>query len=175
MTLTTAQQVRFRIQAPWQRGTEMHYGDGTASGFQLAQGAPYSTLISATASVINAGWSATGCTFDTDLGYVLFSGIISAQTAVRFDYQWSVFSEDEIGYFTAVGGGVPGAALEAVRVLLFDAQKRARWQTPDGTQYDDTKAIDLLLEMEKRLQTEVDRADGPAGGFESWSVGQGLW
>ena len=49
--LTTAQQVRFRIQAPWQRGEEIHYGDGIASGFKLAEGAPHSTLISATASI----------------------------------------------------------------------------------------------------------------------------
>jgi len=175
MALTTAQQVRFRIQAPWQRGEEIRYGDGIVSGFQLAQGAPHSTLISATASIDNTGWSATGCTIDTTLGYVTFSGIISANTAVRFDYQWSVFSEDEIGYFTAVGGNVPGAALEAVRVLLFDAAKRAKWEAPDGTQYDDTKAIDLLLEMEKRLVAEVERETGPQGGWESFSIGQGLW
>jgi hypothetical protein len=173
MALTTAQQVRLRIQAPWQRGEEIQYGDGIASGFKLAQGQPYSTIISATASIVNTGWSATGCTIDESNGYVTFSGVISANSAVRFDYLWSVFSDDEIEYFTAVGGNVPGAALEAVRALMFDGLKRANWQTPDGTRYDDTRAIDLLKALEERLQAEVERADGPAGGFESWSIEQG--
>lgn len=173
MALTTAQQVRLRIQAPWQRGEEILYGDGIASGFKLAQGQPHSTIVSATASVNNAGWSATGCTIDTTYGYATFSGVVSANTAVRFDYLWSVFSDDEIGYFTAVGGTIPGAALEAVRTLMFDGLKRANWQAPDGTKYDDSRVIDLLKAMEERLQAEVERADGPAGGWESWSVNQG--
>lgn len=177
MTLTTAQQVRVRIQDPWRRGSEVRYGDGLASSFQLAQGAPHSTLVSATASIVVTGWSATGCTFDLSLGYVTFSGIPSANTAVRFDYQWAVFGDEEIGYFTAAGGGtVRGAALEAVRTLRFNASKRARWAAPDGTQYDDTAAMRALKELEDDLQTEVVRySEGPEGGYESWAVEQENW
>jgi hypothetical protein len=174
MSLTTAQQVRLRIQDPWRRGTEERHGDGRASGFQLAQGAPYSTLISATASVLVTGWSATGCTFDNALGYVTFSGIPSANTAVRFDYQWAVFGDDELGYFTAAGGGtVRGAALEAVRTLRFNAPKRARWAAPDGTQYDDTLAMRALKELQDDIEAETERYDeGPAGDYTSWAVNQ---
>jgi hypothetical protein len=174
MPLTTAQQVRLRIQDPWRRGSEVQYGDGIASSFQLAQGAPYSTLISATASVVNTGWSATGCTFDLSLGYVTFSGIPSANTAVRFDYQWAVFGDEEVGTFTAAGGGtVRGAAREAVRTLRFNALKRARWAAPDGTTYDDTAAIQALKALQDDLEEEIERFDeGPAGGYESWAVSQ---
>jgi len=175
MTLTTAQQVRLKIQDRWRRKNEMQYGDGTASSFQLTEGAPYSTLISATASVPNTGWSATGCTFDNDAGYVAFSGIISANSAVRFDYLWAVFSDDEIGNFTAIGGTVNGAALQAVDSLLFDASRRARWAAPDGSQYDDTQAARLLLDLRDRISAQVVEDNGPQGGFESWAIGQGDW
>ena len=174
MALTTAQQVRLRIQDPWRRGSEVQYGDSTASSFQLAQGAPYSTLISATASIVNNGWSATGCTVDNALGYVTFSGIPSANTAVRFDYQWAVFSDDAVDQFLTDGGSVRGAALQAVRTLRFNAPKRARWAAPDGTQYDDTQTMRALKELEDDLKEELVRYgdEGAAGGYESWAASQ---
>jgi len=175
MTLTTAQQVRLKINDKWRRKYETLYGDGTASSFQLSEGSPYSTLISATASVANTGWSATGGTFDNDAGYVVFSGIVSANSAVRFDYLWAVFSDDDISNFTAVGGSINGAALQAIDSLLFDASKRARWAAPDGSQYDDTQAARLLLDMRDRISAQVVEDYGPQGGYESWAIGQGDW
>ena len=71
--LTTAQQVRTRIADRWRQAEEIRYGDGTASGFKLAQGAPFSTISASSAYVVNAGWSATGATFDADLGTVKFT------------------------------------------------------------------------------------------------------
>lgn len=175
MTLTTGQQVRLKIRDTWRRGDEMHYGDGTASSFQLKQGSPYSTIISATASIAGTGWTATGCTIDNTLGYVVFSGIISANSAVRFDYLWAVFSDDEVGNFTAVRGTVIGAAIEAIDSLLFDASRRARWAAPDGSQYDDTSTSRLLLDMRDKLQEQEQQDIGPQGGYESWAIGQGDW
>lgn len=173
--LTLAQQVRLRISDRWRFAEEMRYGDGLASGFKLAQGAPFSTISAASAYVVNAGWSATGATIDTDLGLVTFSGVISANSAWRAAYQWAVFSDAEIGHFTAIGGTLAGAALEAVRSLLFDSLRRAKWAAPDGTEYDDTAAMAHLLKMEQRLQDEIDRDDGAAGGIESWSEQQAYW
>lgn len=174
MTLTTAQQVRLRIQDPWRYGEEMILGDGTASAFKLTQGAPYSTMVSATASLaLPAGWSATGGTFDTALGRAIFATRPIASQPILVGYQWAVFSDDEIGYFTAVGGTVAGAALEAVRTMRFNAPKRARWAAPDGTQYDDTQASRALKELQDDLQAEVTRYDeGAAGGYESWAAEQ---
>lgn len=176
MPLTTAQQVRLRIQDPYRLDEEVRYGDGTASGFRLRQGAPHSTLISASAYLATtAGWSGTGSTFDLSLGQVKFSGVISALSAFRAEYQWSIFSDDEIAYFTAVGGSVAGAALEACRTLMFDALKRARWAAPDGTEYDDTKAQEMLVKMHGLLLEETTLAVGPQGGIESWSENQPYW
>jgi hypothetical protein len=175
MTLTTAQQVRLKIRDIWRRKTETQYGDGLVSSFQLTEGAPYSTIISATASVVGTGWSATGCTFDNALGYVTFSSLISANSAVRFDYLWAVFSEDEIGNFTAVRGTVNGAAVEAIDSLLFDASRRARWAAPDGSQYDDTSTSRLLLDMRDKLIEQEQLDIGAQGGYESWAIGQGDW
>ena len=176
MTLTTAQQVRTRISDRMRLDEEVRYGDGTASGYRLKQGAPHSTITAPGAYVaVAAGWSATGATFDSDLGRVTFSGVVSALSAFRVEYQWSVFSDDEIGYFTAVGGSVAGAALEACRALMFDSLKRARWAAPDGTQYDDTKAQDTLQKMHDILLEETRAAEGPQGGIESWSEQQANW
>lgn len=175
MTLTTAQQVRLKIRDQWRRKYEEKFGDSTASSFQLSEGAPYSTIISATASILRTGWSATGCTIDNTLGYVAFSGIISANSAVRFDYLWAVFSDDEVGIFTAVRGSVNGAAIEAIDSLLFDASRRARWAAPDGSQYDDTSTSTLLLSMRDKLSEQEQDDIGAQGGFESWAIGQGDW
>ena len=174
MTLTTAQIVRGRLQTPWRRASETRLGDGTASAFQLQQGSPYSTVVSATASIVTtAGWSATGCSVDANLGYVTFSGRISANSAIQFDYLWSVFSDDEIGYFTAVGGSVSEAALEGIRWLMGDAAKRNRWGAPDGTTVDDTKTLDNLAKLYDLLDAEDKGA--PEGGYASWSVEQENW
>jgi hypothetical protein len=105
MALTTAQQVRLRIADPWRYAQEVRAGDGTASAFKLAQGAPHSTISAASALVATtAGWSASGATFETALGLATFSGVISAQSAWMAAYQWAVFSDEEVGNFITAGG-----------------------------------------------------------------------
>src|SRR3989304_9917241 len=94
MPLTTAQQVRLRISDRWRWAEEYRGGDGTALKFKLGQGAPFSNLSALSAFVpVAAGWSATGGTFDTGLGLVEFSGLVSANSAWRAEYQWAVFSD----------------------------------------------------------------------------------
>lgn len=175
MPLTTAQQVRLRIRDPYRYEAVTLYGDGTASGYKLPQGQPYSVLSgSATASVpVAAGWSATAATVDHTYGRVLFSAAISANTAFQVDYFWSVFSEDEIAHFTAIGGSVAGAAYQAILTLMFDYFKRARWAAPDGSTYDDTKALDNLAKMKDAILDEVHGIDeGPSGDYTSWAENQ---
>jgi hypothetical protein len=178
MTLSVAEQVRLRIQDPFRYETETVYGDGTASAFKLRQGQPYSTLsATATASIATtAGWSATGCTVNHSHGRVIFSGVISANSAIQTDYFWSVFGDAEIGQFTADGGTVVGASLEAVKTLMFDAWKRARWAAPDGTNYDDTQAFANLATLKSALHEEQAGADElPAGETFSWAEEQENW
>lgn len=170
MALTLAQGVRLRIQDNLRLGEEFLQGDGTASGYKLRQGAPHSWLTAGVAQVPAPTWSATGATFDPSLGRVTFSGVISALTAFRVEYQWAVFSDDEIGQFTAVGGNVNGAAKEAVKTLMFDVLKRARWSAPDGTSYDDTKSMNDLKAMYDLLKDE--ERESPEGGIESWAEQQ---
>ena len=178
MPLTTAQIVRGRVNAPFIYDSEQIVGDGTASSFKLKQGSPFSTIsATATASIATtAGWSATGATFDYTLGRVTFSGVISANSAVRMDYLYSIFSEDEMSYFTAVGGGVPEMCLLAVRHLLVDYAKRGRWAAPDGSTYDDTMAFASLKALESGLQDEIHGSEvGPIGDSVSWPEDQQNW
>lgn len=173
MTLDTAHQVRLRIQDIPAVADLARTFDGSATIFSLENGAmAYRNITSATAFVPVTGvWTATGCTFNTS-GWVEFSGVGSANSAYRVRFVHSVFSDDEIGHFTAVGGSVAGAALEAVHVLRFDALKRAKWAAPDGTEYDDTAAIKALEALYKDLKEEQLAADTLDLGFESWAEGQ---
>ena len=174
MPLTPAQQVRLRIQDPWRWDEESRVGDGLTSAFKLKQGSPYSNVSAVSRSIVSgAALTATGGAIDTGLGLVTFSVAISAQSAWRASYQWAVFSDEEIGHFTAVGGSVLGAALEAVKALMFDSLRRARWAAPDGTSYDDTAAQKQLTEM-YRLMKDEER-ETPEGGIESWSEQQAYY
>lgn len=169
-------QVRLRISDPWRFGEEVRYGDGLASQFKLAQGAPFSQVSALSAYLPAAGgWSAvTASAVSMGLGTLTLTGTLQANSAVRFVYQWAVFSEAEVGEFITAGGGtVPGAALQAVRSLQFASLRRAKWAAPDGTEYDDTAAMRQLLAMEEKLVEEIEKDEGPAGGIESWGEQQG--
>jgi hypothetical protein len=176
MTLTTAQAVRLRIQDAPAFADLIFYGDGHRSGFDLLQGAAaYRNITSGSAYVLAGGiWSATASTFGGS-GVVVFSGVISANSAFRTRFVYSTFSDAEIGHFTAVGGSVAGAALEAVNALRFDALKRARWAAPDGSTYDDTAAIAALKQLYDDLVVELNQAGVAEGGFASWAEGQNDW
>lgn len=175
MPLTTAQIVRNRIADPYRFGTEVLVGDGTASAFQLKQGAPHSTLISGTPSafVQAAGvWTSTGATFDPDMGLATFSGVISAGSAVQVNYQWAVFNDDTIAYFTGLGG-IPDACLGAVNHLLVDYAKRGSWAAPDGSTYNDTQALNSLMATRSALIAEIRGPEvGPVGYEAAWSETQ---
>lgn len=173
MTLTTAEQVRLRIQDIPQRRDLVMYGDGLRSAYAVTNGnAQVTNLVSATAFIAGANaWTSTGATFDAT-GFVTFSGVISANTAFRVVGVESIFSDAEIGHFTAVGGSVNGAALEAVKTLRFDALKRAKWAAPDGASYDDTAAIAALQKLYDDLRTELAEGDIDGTDFVSWALEQ---
>lgn len=171
MTLTTAQQVRLKIYDQPVIADLTYYGDGSAAMFQL----PHRNLQSGSAFVPGgAGWSSTGATFDAS-GFVSFSGVISANSAWRARYVYSTFSDDEITHWLGVGGSVNGAAIEAVQTLMFDGLRRAAWASPDGSEYDDTKAMTLLNDLYKVLKEETAEAAIGAGSVESWSMEQENW
>jgi hypothetical protein len=167
--LTTAQQVRLRIQDLPAVADVTRTFDGSASAFNLE----HRNLTSGTAYVPdnNAAWSATGVSFNTS-GYVTFSAVGSANSAFRARYVHSVFSDADISHFTAVGGSIPGAAIEAVQALMFDGLKRAKWAAPDGTTYDDTQALDALWKIYSAQKEEIAASETLDGGFESWALGQ---
>jgi len=169
MTLSTAQQVRLKIQDLPAVANDTYYGDGTATLFLL----PHRNLTSGTAYVPIGGtaWTATGAVFDAS-GYVQFSGILPAGSAFRVQYVHSVFSDEEIGHFTAAGGTVNGAALQAIEALMFDSLKRARWMAPDGTQFDDTQAQGQLLRMYEVLGQQAKEEAIAGGAVESWGMEQ---
>ncbi len=167
MTLTDAQAVRLKIQDIPAVADSTFVGDGTAVQFAL----PQRNLSSASAFVPIGGtaWSATGATFNAS-GFVEFSGVISASSAWRARYTYSVFSDAEVQHFLDTGGSVNGAALEAVQTLMFDGLKRASWSAPDGTSYNDTAAIGLLRSLYDTLKAEQHEAAISGGANESWSL-----
>lgn len=170
MPLSTAQQVRLRIQDQPLLADATYAGDGTALSFAL----PNRNLTSASAYVPLGGtaWSGTGASFNAT-GSVAFSGVISANSAFRVTYVYSTFSDDEIDTMITAGGGVNGAAIEAVTTLMFDGLRRASWGAPDGTRYDDTAAMTLLKDLYDRLKLEQDEAAVADGGIAEWGYNQG--
>lgn len=172
MPLTTAQQVRLRIQDQATVFDDTRLFDGSANIFDL----PWRNITSATAYVTTTAgaWTATAAQFDAS-GFVAFSATGSANSAYRVRGVYSTFSDDEIGQFTADGGSVAGAALEAVKALMFDSLKRAKWAAPDGSQYDDTMAMGHLNTLYGQLTGELQQVEAAGGGFVSWSEGQGNW
>lgn len=169
MTLTLIEQVRLRINDQAKAAYSYDYGDGQKVRFEL----PYRNVLSGTAYVSLGGtaWSATGATFNTT-GFVTFTSPIPANSGVAFDYTYSVFGDSEIGQFTAVGGSVPGAALEAIRTLRFDGLRRARWASPDGASYDDTTVIGELGRLESALLFEIESNAIAGGAITSWGEQQ---
>lgn len=165
--------VRHRIQDPIRYADVTRQGDGTATRHMLE----HTNVQNGTAYVPIGGtaWSATGATFNgaSNPAYAEFSTVISAFSAYRLVYNYSVFSDDEIGYFTAVGGNVAGAALAAVRALGFDALKRARWMSPDGAQFDDSMAQNYLIRLASALRQEIEEQQVFGGDLQSWSDLQG--
>jgi hypothetical protein len=166
--LTTAQQVRLRIQDQPKLARDTYTADGAATGFSL----PHRNITSASAYVMNAGaWSATGAMFSVS-GEVAFADAISAQSAFQVAYTYSVFSDEEIADFVTAGGGIPGARLEAVQALMFDGLKRSRWMAADGTQFDDTQAMSLLNRMYDQFSKEAENDALLGGGLISWAGNQ---
>lgn len=171
MPLTTAEQVRLRIQDQPTIADVTIAADGLTSAFMLDHRNP----VSGTAYVMASGaWSAVSAAFDAT-GCVVAGVVPSANSGVRFRYVHSTFSDAEIGHFTAVGGSVAGAALEAVGALMFDSLRRAKWAAPDGTSYDDTAAMQQLRELYKQLKEEDADNEIAAGNVVSWSLGQQDW
>lgn len=169
MALTTAQQLRVRIQDQPAVFDATYAGDGLADTFTL----PYRNITSGTAYVQRTmAWSATGATF-SPTGSVAFSGVISASSAFRVRGVYSTFSDDEIDTMLTAGGGILGASIEAVQTLMFDGLKRASWSAPDGTSYDDTAAQRALRELYDVLKEEEHEAATSGGGFVGWGENQG--
>ena len=169
MALTTAQQVRLKIQDPPTLADNTYYGDGQSLSFTL----PHRNIVSGSAYVFNASgqWSATGATFNTS-GSVSFSDIMSAGSGFRTTYVFSNFSDAEVEHFITAGGNVNGAAVQAIEALMFDSLRRARWMAPDGAQYDDTQAQAMLSRMYTQFKEEGAEEAIYGGGFQSWSLNQ---
>jgi hypothetical protein len=171
MTLTSAQRVRLKIADTPKRVIVQRYGDGTASTFQVE----HTNLVSESAYVPAAnGWSATGCTVDTT-GLFLFSGRISAASAVQFDYVHTVFSDTEIDQFLTDGGTIIGASVEALGTLMFDAMRCSRWFASDGSSNDNTSSQSHARAMYDILVAELSAEGIDSGGFGSWALNQDGW
>ena len=95
MPLSTAQQLRLRIQDQPTLVDVTRYGDGTAVSFPV----PHRNLVSGTAWVAlgHTAWSATGATFDPT-GQIVFSSVVPANSAFRLTYLRTTFSDDEIDH-----------------------------------------------------------------------------
>lgn len=172
MPLTTAQQVRLKVSDPPYLREHILVGDGLASSFLLPHRTIHTASASAFVSVGGTAWSATGATFNAS-GQVSFNtASIPSASAVRVTYPESVFSDDEIDHFITAGGSVNGAARQALHTLFFDAAKRARWMSPDGSQYDDLQSIPALYRAYSALLEEEQLLGASTTEFQSWAENQ---
>lgn len=175
MTLTSGQDVRLMIQdQPTLAAYNLH-GDGTASAYLLR----HFNITSASAYAPSLGgptaWVPTAATFNAS-GMVSFDRSLPTESAYRLTYTHSVFSDEEIDHFLTQGGGRNGAAREAVKVLMFDGVKRARWVAPDGSSYDDTAALEHLRAMYKLFTDALTTEESTlGGGVVSWAETQGWY
>lgn len=170
MTLTSAQSLRLRIQDQPALAVQTFESDGSATLFALQ----HRNVVSGSAFIPGAsGWTATAAAFNPT-GYVELSGAIANHSALMVRYVHSVFSDSEIDHLIDGAGSIPGAALEAVKVLMFDGLRRAKWKSSDGSEYDDTKAIDLLKDMYDTFKQELEAAtlEEVSGAFISWAANQ---
>ncbi len=178
MAFNTAEQVRFFINDKPRYSMETHYGDGTASAFQVS-GAP---LVSGATSLggrapsalvpIGNAWSATGVTFDYNQGLVTFSGVISAESAFQIVYTYGTFSDAEIDFVTANFGDLYSMRLALVDNLMGDAWKRMRWASVGGAHFDDSMAMANLLRMREAIRAEMTTEQGGQMVYDSWSKAQ---
>jgi hypothetical protein len=169
MSLTTAQQIRLKVADIPRLADNVFYGDGLASSFLL----PHYNIISGSAFVPNgAAWAPTAATFNAS-GMVSFANTVSANSAFRITCVHSVFSETEIDNYLEVGGNVNGAAIEAIHTLMFDAAKRARWMSSDGTSFDDVQAADYLWKAYSAIKADVLDEGAAVIGMQSWTMNQG--
>lgn len=180
--MNTADQLRFAMADKPRLLVETKYGDGTASAFQLS-GVP---LVSGGTALgafqpsafvpVGAGggtaWSATGASFNYNLGTVSFSGAISANSAYQVSYTYAVFSDQEIDMITGMYGDMPSMRLALVSNLMSDAYKRASWQSQAGASYDDSKTMQNLMLMRSAIIAERTEEQGPVGDVFSWSTEQ---
>lgn len=172
MSLTPAQETRLKIQDFWTLQDRQLFGDGTASSFLLG----HRNVISGVAytPVGITAWGVTAATFN-ESGMVSFARAIPEGSAFRITYQRAAFNDAEIDQFLERGGNVYGAAKEAVQALMFDGLRRAEWQAPDGSSYDDTAALQLLGTMHRTLEDELAQFATTEGGIVEWSVNAGRW
>lgn len=171
MSLSEIDQVRLKIHDQSKATAATLYGLGSGlTIYSLAQ----RNVSSGTAYIMGGnGFSATGAAFNAS-GWIEFAQPISAGTPILARYVFSTFSDTEIQHFLDVGGGgVVGAALEAVVSLMFDSLRRAQWSAPDGSSYDDTAAMGLLDKL-YRLLSDVLNAEQAAdgGSFHAWAETQ---
>lgn len=185
MAYNTADSLRWYANDKPRLLTEVRYGDGTASAFQLS-GVPLVTGGTAFGAFqpsayvpIGAGggtaWSATGATFNLPLGTVSFSAAISAQSAYQVSYTYATFSDADIDFVTGLVGDMLSMRLALIDNLMSDAYKRASWGSQAGARYDDSKTMANLMLMRSAIRAEMVEEIGPAGDIVSWDANQEVY
>lgn len=175
MALTTAEILRRRISDRPRYSQELRYGDGTASTFQIS-GAPIVTGCTSLgafqpSAMVPAGngWSATGATFNYNLGLVTFSGVPSAASAFQVSYTHATFSDQEIDQVTATYGSISQMQLDLIDTLMGDSYTRARWASQRGSWIDDSQTMANLMMMRSAIFAAGTVEQGPIGDQYSWA------
>lgn len=176
--MNTADLLRRHISDRPRLAIETYYGDGTANLFQIS-GSPVvtaSTSLGAfqpSAMVFNGNkWSATGATFDYNLGTVAFSGVISANSSFQVSYTYATFSDDEINQVTASYGMMQEMQLDLIDTLMADSYRRARWASQRGAYFDDSLTMTNLMMMRSAVFASKTVEQGPIGSAIGWAEAQ---
>ena len=178
--MNTADQLRFYMNDKPRVLRETRYGDGTATVFPLS-GVPIVTGATAlggfqpsafAAAPGGAGWTATGATFNAQLGEVKFSAVVPLNSAVHLAYTYATFSDQEIDLVTGLYGDMPSMRLALIDNLMSDAYKRAAWRSQAGASYDDKETMKNLMLMRSAIIASRTDEQGPLGDIFSWSTEQ---
>ena len=178
MALNTADTLRRRIADRPRLAVENYYGDGTAAQFSIS-GSPIVTGATSLGGFrpsalvpVGNSWSATGATFDYQLGTVSFSGVISGNSAFQVRYTYGTFSDQEIDQVTGLYGTFQDMQLDLINTLMADSYKRASWGSQGGGSYDDSQTMQNLMLMRSAIFASLTVEQGPIGSAISWGASQ---
>jgi len=162
MAYTNLQLIRKLIADPYRYAFDTQEGDGETVKFQLSHKPVKDS--SYTVYVNNVEQSdASDYTIDLEKGIVTFSTAPASASEVEIEYDYSVFSDDEITEFlTQNSDNVNATVKMMIEILLADASRRFDYSTGQT----EMKPDQVFQHLKDLLQVYTDKAKSSPGGVQ---------